>query len=226
MSQMQTVDAKPVKSWSRRKAARPGEILDAALKVFAAKGYAAARMEDIAQAAGVTKGTIYLYFSSKADVLKTLAQELIGNALANGSAPPPVSQGSPRERVVMILSGISTYLQSDERIVALLKIVIGESGNFPELACIWRREVIDKALGLMGQALEQGMTSGEFRKLPAEHVAKICIAPILLGMIWRSTFASLSREAFDYPAFFATHIDMLMRGLESSRINPSQGDAS
>ena len=66
---------KPAKSWSRRKQARPGEILEAALKVFAEKGFAAARMEDIAKRAGVTKGTIYLYFPSKEEVFKSLARK-------------------------------------------------------------------------------------------------------------------------------------------------------
>src|SRR5271165_3729376 len=79
-------DAPTSTRWTRRKEARPTEILDAAVAVFAEKGFAAARMEDIAKRAGVTKGTIYLYFEGKEDVFKTLVRESIGSTIANTTA--------------------------------------------------------------------------------------------------------------------------------------------
>src|SRR5215471_12109378 len=91
-----TTNAAEITRWSRRKQARPGEILDAALKVFAAKGFAAARMEDIARAAGVTKGTIYLYFESKEAVFKSLVRESVGSALTAVSADVAAYEGSSR----------------------------------------------------------------------------------------------------------------------------------
>jgi|GEM_PF-191570 AcrR family transcriptional regulator len=215
------LETKQTKSWSRRKTARPGEILDAALKVFAEKGYAAARMEDIAQAACVTKGTIYLYFQNKEDVFKTLAREFVGRALADAARQMKMLGGTPRERLVIVLNGIAAFLNSDERIIALPKVIIAESGNFPELARFWRSEIIDRAITMITQTLEQGMASGEFRRLPSDYVAKMCIAPILLGVIWRTTFAPLSDEPFDPQVFLDTHIDMLLHGLE--RV-PKSGD--
>ena len=79
--------ATPEQRWTRRKQARPAEILDAALKVFAEKGYAGARMDDIARRAGVTKGTIYLYFENKEAVFKSLVRESIGTTLAARHRP-------------------------------------------------------------------------------------------------------------------------------------------
>jgi AcrR family transcriptional regulator len=208
------------KGWSRRKQARPGEILDAALKAFAEKGYAATRMEDIAARAGVTKGTIYLYFSGKEEVFKTLVREMVGRALANATQQLSSSCASARERLVRPLTAIADFLHSDERIVALPKIIIAESGNFPELARFWRDEVIDKAIALIAGALKQGAATGEFRPLPAEDVAKLCVAPILLGAIWRTTFAPLDAEAFDFDAFLAVHIDVLLHGLTPEGKSP------
>src|ERR1700675_1629960 len=83
--------------WTRRKQARPSEILDAALKVFAEKGYAGARMDDIAKRAGVTKGTIYLYFENKEAVFKTLVRDTIGATLAGVTANTRDFQGSAKD---------------------------------------------------------------------------------------------------------------------------------
>jgi AcrR family transcriptional regulator len=202
------------KSWRRRKRARPGEILEAALTVFAQKGYAAARMEDIAEAAGVTKGTIYLYFPGKADVFKTLARETVGQALAGVGAQLQTFRGTPTERIVTIVTAINAFLQQPER-AALPKIVIAESGNFPELALFWRKEVVDKALPLIVGAFEQGVDIGHFRPLAADMVAKLCVAPLILSVIWRTTFTLSDPEPFDFANFFATHLDVLMNGIRT-----------
>jgi len=203
---------KPAKGWTRRKQARPGEILDAALKVFAEKGYAATRMEDIAARAGVTKGTIYLYFPSKAEVFTTVARETVGVALAGVAQQVRAFKGSSCELLVLLLSSIAAFLQDKDRAM-LPKIIISESGNFPELARIWRHEVIDKALSMVTGAIAQGVARGEFRPLPPEHVARLCIAPIMLSVIWRTTFAAVDAIPFDHKRLFATHLDVLLKGL-------------
>lgn len=205
--------SKPVKSWTRRKQARPGEILEAALTVFAEKGFAAARMEDIAARAGVTKGTIYLYFPSKEEVFKSLARETISVALAGGAVQVREFKGSSRELLVTLLSAISAFLQDKDRSM-LPKIIISESGNFPELARFWRSEVVDKALAMVMGVIAQGVARGEFRPLPPEHVARLCVAPIMLGVIWRTTFSPLEAVPYDTQKLFETHIDVLLKGLE------------
>jgi len=198
--------------WRRRKEARPQEILAAALAEFAAKGFAAARMDDIARRAGVTKGTIYLYFDSKEDVFKSLARESIGGAIADAVSVAKAFEGASAELLRVLLRHAGFLLRSSDRAV-LPKIVLGESGNFPELLRFWRTEVVDKGLELFGFAVARGVTRGEFRAVEPQHAARLCIAPLLLAAIWRSTFAALDAAPYDLEGLIETHIDVLLKGL-------------
>jgi AcrR family transcriptional regulator len=203
---------KPVKSWSRRKQARPGEILDAALTVFAEKGFAAARMEDIAARAGVTKGTIYLYFRNKEDVFKSLARQHVGDTLSAATEQARTYQGSFREFLTMMMLIMAEKLERGHMAV-LPKIIIAESGNFPELARFWRTEVIDKALGMLTGMIAQGIARGELRDLPPDYVARLCVAPFVLSVIWRTVIAPTDTVPFDYNKFLSLHLDVLLKGL-------------
>ncbi len=198
--------------WTRRKDARPSEILDAALRVFAEKGFAGARMDDIARRAGVTKGTIYLYFENKEAVFKTLVRESIGATIGNIGESARAFQGSARELLAMALGAMAHLLATGDRIV-LPKIIVAESGNFPELARFYREEIIDKGMGLMAGMIERGIAQGEFRAVPVEHAVRLCIAPVLLGAMWRTTFAQFDAAPYDYKGLIDTHLDVLFKGL-------------
>ena len=198
--------------WTRRKQARPAEILDAALKVFAHKGFAAARMDDIAKEAGVTKGTIYLYFENKEAVFKSLVREAVGTTLTNVAADVQTFDGSARLLIKMVLTRVTQLLVEGERFV-LPKIVISESSNFPWLAEFYRFEIIEKGMQLLMSIIERGIAQGEFRPLPTHHVARLCVAPVLLCAIWRVTFSHLDAEPYDYRGLVETHLDVLFRGL-------------
>lgn len=204
------------KGWSRRKQARPGEILDAAMTVFAEKGYAAARMDDIAARAGVTKGTIYLYFQSKEEVFKSLARVHVGETLARITQAAAQYEGTVRDFLTMMLAIMAHKLENDH-IAIFPKIIIAESGNFPELARFWRSEVIDKALAIMSGVITKGIARGEIRELPPgvspEYVARLCAAPIIMSVLWRSVFAPFDTVPFDYAKFLNLHLDILLRGL-------------
>ena len=209
----------PLRRWTRRKQARPSEILDAALKVFAGKGYAAARMEDIAQQAGVTKGTIYLYFESKEAVFKALVRESLGSTIGKVTADVATFEGSSRFLIRMVLTTLARVLSEGDK-VALPKIVIAESANFPWLAEFYRFEVIERGLSLMSGLVARGIERGEFRALPPQHVARLCVAPMLLAAIWRVTFAHLDAEPYDYAGLIETHLDVLFRGLAGQGASP------
>jgi AcrR family transcriptional regulator len=203
---------KQVKSWTRRKQARPGEILDAALSVFAEKGYAAARMEDIAARAGVTKGTIYLYFQSKEDVFKSLARQHVGDTLLSAAEQAKRYEGSVRDFLTMLLSIIIEKIEHGP-VAVLPKIIIAECGNFPELARFWRTEVIDKALGMLSGMIAKGVARGELRDLPPDYVARLCVAPVVMSIIWRTVIAPTDVVPFDYRKFLDLHLDVLLKGL-------------
>jgi AcrR family transcriptional regulator len=202
----------PETRWTRRKQARPAEILDAALKVFAQKGFAAARMEDIARQAGVTKGTIYLYFDNKEAVFKSLVREVVGTTLETVSANTRNFEGSARDLLRMFLTTMAQLLVDSDKVV-LPKIIIAESSNFPWLAEFYRFEVIERGLQLMISLVERGIKGGEFRALSAEHVARLCVAPVLFCAVWRVTFSHLDPKPYDYKGLIDTHLDILFRGL-------------
>ena len=216
---MPTATDLPETRWTRRKQARPAEILEAALKVFAQKGFAAARMDDIAKEAGVTKGTIYLYFENKEAVFKSLVRETVGTTIGAVAADVQTYQGSARFLLRMVVTRMAQMLVDSEKVV-LPKIVIGETTNFPWLAEFYRFEVIEPGLQLLTALIERGIAQGEFRKLPAAHVARMCVAPVLLSAIWRVTFAHLDPEPYDYKALIDIHLDVLFRGLAAEGGTP------
>ena len=200
--------------WRRRKEARPQEILEAALAVFAEKGFSAARMEDISQRAGVTKGTIYLYFDSKEALFKALVRESLAPTIRGVIEQVRAYQGSSRDLLVLVLTTVGTFIRTSDRVV-LPKIVIAEAGNFPELVRFYREEIIDKGLGMLERVIARGIARGEFRKMEPRHVARLCMAPILFAAMWRATFAHLDAQPYDYEGLISTHIDTLLRGISA-----------
>jgi AcrR family transcriptional regulator len=198
--------------WTRRKNERPGEILDAALRVFSEKGFAAARMEDIAKAAGVTKGTIYLYFENKESVFKNLVLDLVGDVLGDIEMHMVAYQGPVRDLLKFALKNIAMVMVQSDR-VALPKIIIAEAGNFPALAEFYKREAIDRGMGMLRQLMQRGIDRGEFRDLSTDHMVRLLIAPMLLSAVWRTTFAQFDAEPFDYQAFVDSHLEVFLRGV-------------
>jgi AcrR family transcriptional regulator len=196
----------------RRKDTRPAELLDAALAVFAEKGFAAARMEDIAARAGAAKGTLYLYFPSKEAVFEALVRTLIVPNLDRAEALAAGHSGAvaPLVRQLVSLLGV---LARDERIVVIPRLLIGELFRFPELARFYKSAVVDRGLGLIARIHRQGVASGEFRPQDSEAVARLVVAPVLLLAIWRTLFAPHETEPFDPARVLEGHIDVLLRGL-------------
>jgi AcrR family transcriptional regulator len=198
--------------WRRRKHARPQEILEAALAVFAEKGFAAARMDEIATRARVSKGTIYLYFPSKEAVFKALVREMIGPQLSRLADLARGHEGPIAPLLAAMLRNLGRFIATSDKVV-LPKMVIAEAGNFPDLARIYREEVVERGLALFGNLLQAGMTRGEFRDIPVEHAVRLCIAPLLVAAIWRTTFARLDAVPYDYEGLIEAHVTTLLRGL-------------
>ncbi|WP_165837728.1 TetR/AcrR family transcriptional regulator [Zavarzinia aquatilis] len=198
--------------WRRRKDARPAEVLSAALGVFIAKGFAGARMEDIARAAGVTKGTVYLYFPSKQAVFEALVRETVmprldlAEALIGGHEGPV----APLLRKIIETLGVQVAT-TDLALVA--KLVIGEAGNFPEIARFYRSEVIARGEALFGRIYRLGVLGGEFPDLPVEVATKLAIGPVLITALWRTTFAPIDDRPFDAVAVIRAHAAVLTAGL-------------
>jgi AcrR family transcriptional regulator len=198
--------------WNRRKEERAPEILDAALASFAEKGFAATRMDDIARRAGISKGTIYLYFESKEAVFKALAQRTIGARVADIGGLVQAFQGTTPDLLRLVLYKVGSIIAEGD-VFVLPRMVLAEAGNFPELSEHWRREVIDRGLALWEAIIRRGQLRGEFRAIEPAHAARLCIAPLIVAALWRSIFARFDATPYDYQGLIDAHIDVLLRGL-------------
>lgn len=209
-------DGKTGARWRRRKDARPQEILDAALAVFAEKGFSAARLQDIASRAGVVKGTIYLYFESKEAVFSALVKERIGAHLTLVADKARQHEGPVTPLLVDILRTAGSFFRTSD-LVVLPKIVIAEAGNFPDLARMYRQVVVERGLALLSQVIAKGQASGEFKIMPTEHAVRLAIAPLLLMAIWRTTFGPFDSKPYDNESFVEAHIATLLDGLRPDK---------
>ena len=164
--------------WRRRKEARPAEIVAAALTCFAERGFAATRLEAIAQRAGVTKGTLYLYFESKEALFEAMVRQSIVPLLASREEMIEHSTASNTELLTALLMSFPEAI-IDQPITAIPKIVLSEAGNFPALAKFYNEEVIGRGRRLVRKLVERGIARGEFRPVDLDHVFFSVMAPVV-----------------------------------------------
>jgi len=206
--------------WRRRAKARPAEILDAALTVFSARGFAAAKLDDVAKEAGVSKGTLYLYFESKEALFEAMALELMrGPVLAQLET---IAKAETAGEALRQLIQFMTRLLDDPRRSALPKLIIAESAGFPELAKIWLKTVIQPVRKRVEALIEVGIANGEFRAVDPWETTKLVIAPFLLTAIWRRTFEHIDNRRFDFAALLRQHTEFLLRGLAPDAAKPAE----
>ena len=148
--------------WQRRPEARPDEILDAALSIFGESGFARAKIDDVARVAGVSKGTVYLYFDSKESLFREMVRAKVVAAVAECEELVRNYQGSCRELLVELITRLYYGLRN-ERMARIARLVQAELESFPELAQFYFDEVILRARRLVADVLERGVTTGEFR---------------------------------------------------------------
>jgi AcrR family transcriptional regulator len=202
--------------WHRRKEARPHEIVAAALAEFGERGYAATRLDDVARRAGVTKGTLYLYFPNKEELFKAVIRDTLVPALNRiGEAPAAPTVAATIEQMVAAFQALA-----GSPIAAIPKIVIGESGNFPEITRFYLDEVISRGLDVIRTILGRGVDSGEFRAIDTEHAAYCAMAPLLLALLWTHSFGPVADRPLDVAALCRAHLDLLLNGLKPREAAP------
>lgn len=200
--------------WRRRKAARPSEILAAALSSFAERGYAATRLDDVATRAGVTKGTLYLYFRNKEELFKAVVRQSLVPNIARAEA---VVAQSDEPSDILLERLLRQWVElSTTPLSALPKLILTEAGNFPDLARFYLDEVAGRGLALMRRVLRRGIERGEFRPLDTAAAARCAVAPLLMAMLWRHSFEPHEKAVIDITTLCRTHIDLLKHGLASS----------
>ena len=201
----------------RRKQDRPGELLEAALDLFVEKGFAATRVEEVAARAGVSKGTLFLYFPSKEDLFKAVVRENVVTAVAQGAAEVAQFQGTSGELLEwMMLQWWRRY--GATKASGISKLVMSEASNFPDLADFFRTEVITPAHALVRSALQRGKDRGEFRDVDTELALHSVMAPLLFLVMWKHSMGPCcpSHEQIDPEAFISQHAQLMARGLSIS----------
>jgi AcrR family transcriptional regulator len=195
----------------RRKDARPSELTAAALELFVEKGFAGTRLDDVAARAGVSKGTLYLYFDSKEALFKAVIEEGIVPALAAAEQQMASFSGSAAVMLRSLLIGWWQQIGST-RLGGIAKLIISESRNFPEVAQYYHDRVIARGRSLLRAALKRGIDAGEFRPMNVESCIDVAIAPLLMLAIWRHSFCYCGND-IDPRVYLDTHVDLLVNGL-------------
>jgi AcrR family transcriptional regulator len=188
----------------QRSAARREAILAAALDEFAARGFEAARLDDVAKRAGVAKGTIYLYFRDKQSLFQELVRAmltpLVGTIEALSAADVPTS--------VLADTIVDLFVREvyETRRKDVIRLMISEGPRFPELAEFYYREVLSRIIAAVRALLTRAAARGEAPAGLAEF-PQIIAAPGLVAVIWSGLFERF--EPLDARKMMKTHVDLL-----------------
>lgn len=207
----------PSPRWERRKESRPSELLAAALELFVERGYAGTRLDDIASRAGVSKGTLYLYFANKEDLFKALVRENIVALLDRFRAELDASDASPDEQLELFLRSWWSDFGATP-LAGLCKLVVAETGNFPEVARFFHDEVIEPNSQLFGSIIARGVAAGAFRPVDIEVAVHLWIAPLVMKAIWTHSFdlCRIAGATLEPQRMLDVHVDLILAALRPS----------
>lgn len=196
----------------RRKEARPSELTAAALELFVAKGFAATRLDEVAARAGVSKGTLYLYFDSKEALFKAVIREGIMPIVDSAEALAATHSGSGFELLAAILLGWWEKV-GNSRLSGIPKLMVAEAQNFPDVATFYYENVIRRGRALIASTLHKGMEQGEFRQMDVDTCIDVVIGPLMTLLVWRRAMAHCLENQPDERAILQAHLEVLRRGL-------------
>jgi AcrR family transcriptional regulator len=212
----------------RRKQARPQELLNAALELFVEKGFSATRSDEVAHRAGVSKGTLYLYFPSKEELFKAVVRTNISALIAEGQQIADQFDG-PSAQLLRLLMQTWWQRVGDTHAGGIFKIIISEVRNFPELAQFYTDEVILPAHRLISGTLQRGIERGEFRAVPVDEATHTLIAPLLFQALHKHSIGACPVLGPDMnpTMLIDTQMDLMLHGLERvpERAMPSRAKA-
>jgi AcrR family transcriptional regulator len=206
----------------RRKEARPGELTAAALSLFVEKGFAATRLDEVAARAGVSKGTLYLYFDSKEALFKAVIQDSVLPVFEACERKLEILADDPERLLRELLLDWWTQVGATE-VGGITKLIVAEAGNFPDLASYHHEEVAMRWMGILGRAIQLGVDQGVFRPLDIPTLSQLVFFPMLMLAIWKNSLAgcvtSCSLPGGQPEAYFNTYFEMIFRGL---RVAPGE----
>jgi AcrR family transcriptional regulator len=198
----------------RRKEARPGELLDAALDLFVEKGFAATRAEEVAARAGVSKGTLFLYFPSKEELFKAVVRENISGRFAEWNQEFETFDGTAADMVRYCMKVWWERIGAT-RASGITKLMISEARNFPELAAFYQQEVIAPGTQLIRRMLQRGVDAGEFRPLDLDYAVYGIVAPMIFLIMMKHSLGACVPHAYplDPERYIASQVDLVLMGI-------------
>jgi AcrR family transcriptional regulator len=204
----------PAAKRERRKEARPGELVEAALDLFVEKGFAATRAEEVAARAGVSKGTLFLYFQSKEELFKAVVLENVAGRLRDGFVEMEKFTGPTAELVPhLMMRWWQTY--GATKASGITKLMMSEASNFPELAAFYQTEVIIPGRELIRQTILRGIRRGEFREVNVDYAVFSILAPLMFLIMWKHSLGGCcpSGMVVDPEQYLRTQADIVVQGL-------------
>jgi AcrR family transcriptional regulator len=213
-------------SRQRRKEARPQELLDAALSLFVEKGFASTRSEEVAARAGVSKGTLYLYFPSKEDLFKAVVRQTLAADIAEGARVIEAHTGTSAQLLVEVLTDWWGRIYESPG-SGVFKLVITEMRNFPELAQFYAEEVVEPGCGLIAGMIERGIEQGEFRPVDVLSATQSIVLPLIMLCVHKHSMGACGFGATgvqDAATFIRAHLGLILQGLQrpDAVANPPQ----
>ncbi len=201
--------------WERRKEARPGELLEAALELFVERGFAATRLDEVAARAGVSKGTLYLYYASKEDLFKAVVRQNIVPLIDAFSRDVAVSQAASAELLRAFFDGWWTRFGAT-RLAGIAKLVISEAGNFPEMALFFQQEVVGPQSMLLRSIVERGIARREFRPIDVDASVRLWISPLVMRAVWEQSIQPCCPLDMNVPIerYLAAHVESVLATLK------------
>lgn len=206
--------AAPHGTRQRRKDARPAELIDAALALFVEKGFANTRAEEVAARAGVSKGTLYLYYASKEELLKAVIRDRLSAEIEAGVALAERYEGPTPDLLREVFIDWWHRLL-DSEVSGVFKIVITEVRSFPELAEFYAHEVIEPGTRLTANILRRGIERGELRAVDVPTAVHSLVLPMIMLCLHKHTLGACGCEAqgIDPRQFIRDHVDLMLQGL-------------
>jgi AcrR family transcriptional regulator len=200
----------------RRKEARPGELLDAALDLFVEKGFAATRAEEVAARAGVSKGTLFLYFQSKEELFKAVVRENISGRFTEWRAELDAFEGTTPELLAYCMNSWWERVGLT-RASGLTKLMMSEAKNFPDIAAFYQQEVIMPGHNLIRAILQRGMDRGEFRPMDLDYAVYLVVAPMIFLILSRHTagICISSDTNLDPEKYIAFQVETMLNGISA-----------
>jgi len=198
--------------WQRRKQARPHEIIAAALDLFVEHGFASTRLMDVARRAGVTKGTLYLYFTDKHALFRAVVQEAVVPEIVQMETMVREHRGSYADTIRLLVHHWWRIV-GETKLCGVPKLVIAEAAHFPDLARFFVQHVVRRGRKLFASLIREGIRAGEFRDCDVRYATRLLISPVVFAAIWEKSLKSFDAEPYNARRMLDLHLDLFLRGL-------------